>query len=250
MAVRQKFRLTLLFFMFFTFPITLNYFSVYLIMESASKGIANFSLFFWGFWVLVALVVGRVLCGYLCPLGAIQEARDRTGGGRLRRVKYLKGVKYVLAVAWVGAVIWAIVYGGGYHTVDLKYNTPNFVSVDSAQSLVMFYIVAAVPLLPALFMGKRSFCHYFCPWGVLNTLSTKVKNFFGWRPSLNLKADSHKCQQCHSCEKVCTMSLPVTQMVQKGSMDNSECILCGSCVDNCPQKVISYTWRKPQKTAV
>ena len=249
MAARQKFRLTLLFFMFFTFPITLNYFSVYLIMESGSKGIANFSLFLWIFWVLVALVLGRVLCGYFCPLGAIQEVKDRMGGGRLRRVRYLKVIKYVLAVAWVGAVVWAVIYAGGYHSINLRYNTENFVSVDSAQSLVMFYIIAFVPLIPALFMGKRSFCRYFCPWGVLNTVSTRIKNFFGWKPSLNLKADSSKCEQCHTCEKACTMSLPVTQMVQSGNMDNGECILCGSCVDNCPRKVISYTWSRPPKKA-
>ena len=48
-------------------------------MESASKGIANFSLFFWSFWVMAGLFMGRVLCGYLCPLGVVQEMRDHMG---------------------------------------------------------------------------------------------------------------------------------------------------------------------------
>jgi ferredoxin len=39
------------------------------------------------------------------------------------------------------------------------------------------------------------------------------------------------------------MSLPVRDMVAREDMANNECLLCGSCVDNCPQKVIRYTWR-------
>jgi ferredoxin-type protein NapH len=40
------------------------------------------------------------------------------------------------------------------------------------------------------------------------------------------------------------MSLEVNSMVQKNSMENSECILCGSCVDNCPKQVIKYNFGK------
>jgi NAD-dependent dihydropyrimidine dehydrogenase PreA subunit len=36
----------------------------------------------------------------------------------------------------------------------------------------------------------------------------------------------------------CTMSLPVDEMVARGDMRNDECILCGSCADSCPRKVI------------
>jgi NAD-dependent dihydropyrimidine dehydrogenase PreA subunit len=39
------------------------------------------------------------------------------------------------------------------------------------------------------------------------------------------------------------MSLGVEEMVQQGSMENTECILCGSCVDNCPEGVIEYRFR-------
>ena len=38
------------------------------------------------------------------------------------------------------------------------------------------------------------------------------------------------------------MSLGVDAMVQAGAMENSECILCGSCVDTCPQEAIRYAF--------
>ncbi len=227
--------------LFLTFPITLNYFSVYLIIESASLGIANFSFFFWSLWVLAGLVLGRAGCGYICPLGAIQETADRMIEKRLKRVKYLKSVKYILSVLWVGAVVSAAIAAGGYRNIDLLYNTRSFVSVDSLQSLFMYFTVVLIVLIPALIFGKRGFCHYFCPWGVLNIAGTKVKNFLKY-PSLKLKADNGTCKQCELCNPRCTMSLNVSQMVKSDSMANNECILCGACVDYCPNGAIKYTW--------
>jgi hypothetical protein len=64
MALRQKIRLTLLFLIFLTFPITLNYFSVYLIIGGSSQGIMTFSFFFWVLFTLTALFFGRAACGY------------------------------------------------------------------------------------------------------------------------------------------------------------------------------------------
>jgi ferredoxin len=40
------------------------------------------------------------------------------------------------------------------------------------------------------------------------------------------------------------MSLEVNELVQAGDMENSECILCGSCVDNCPNGAIKYSFGK------
>lgn len=42
------------------------------------------------------------------------------------------------------------------------------------------------------------------------------------------------------------MSLPVNEMVKRGSLLNSECILCGTCADNCPQGTLSYAFFKRQ----
>src|SRR5512139_589113 len=93
-AARQKLRLVILFFMVILFPILMNYFSVFLIIEGSSKGIMVFSFFFWTAWVVLALFLGRASCGWLCPLGAFQETKDRMVPKNLARIKYLKWVKY------------------------------------------------------------------------------------------------------------------------------------------------------------
>ena len=241
MKARQRIRRFVLFLIFLTFPITLNYFSVYLIIEAGAQGIANFSFFFWSLWTVAGLIVGRAGCCYICPLGAIQETADRMILKNLIHIKYLKVIKYILAVLWVSAVIMAIVSAGGYKSVHLLYNTEKFVSVDSLPNLMMYFSIVLAVLIPALIFGKRGFCHYLCPWGVLNIAGTKIKTALKY-PSLCLKAEADKCKNCGTCDRNCTMSLNVSKIVKSGSMRNTECILCGACVDTCPNSAIMYSW--------
>jgi len=75
MANRQKIRLTLLFLILITFPITLNYFSVFLIIQASSEGIIAFSFLFWSAFTVTALFLGRAGCGYICPLGGFPGSK-------------------------------------------------------------------------------------------------------------------------------------------------------------------------------
>jgi len=235
----------MMYLMVLLFPILMNYFSPVLIIMGSAEGVIAFSFFFWTVWTLSALYLGRAACGYLCPLGAIQEVKDRTVPKRLKRIRNLKWLKYVLSLGWVSAIIATAVLAGGYQTIDLLYNTESGVSIDQAFSWIVWAIIVALVLLPAAFTGKRGFCHYFCPWGVLNEMATRLRNLVP-APGLHLEVSPGRCQQCQSCNRVCPMSLNVNGMVQTGGMVNRECILCGSCVDTCPEQVIRYVWGRPR----
>ena len=82
--------------------------------------------------------------------------------------------------------------------------------------------------------------------GNFSILGSTIKNKIKW-PSLHLEAGDH-CTHCRTCSRVCSKSLNVYEMVQSGRFDDSECILCGNCVDSCPMKNIKYSWRwTPEK---
>ncbi|MCL5985148.1 MAG: 4Fe-4S binding protein [Actinobacteria bacterium] len=243
--VRQKVRRSILFFSFFIFPITFNYLSFILMIEGASKGIATTSVLFWSLWFVSSLFIGRVACGYICPFGGVQMVVNRVAPRKLRKIKHLRAVKYVLFVTWISLFVFFLVLAGGYEKIDFLYNTPNVVAVDSPQMLVVYYSLMAVVLLPML-LGKRGFCQYFCFLGVLSIIGTKIKNFLRM-PSLHLRADKGKCADCKSCDSICPMSIEVSRKVQSGSMSGTECILCGSCVDNCKNRVIQYSFSCPNK---
>jgi len=71
----------------------------------------------------------------------------------------------------------------------------------------------------------------------------KLRNVFKW-PSLRLKAQKDKCIDCKTCSFNCPMSLDVNIMVKDSKMENSECILCGTCVDVCKKEVIKYSFSR------
>jgi polyferredoxin len=70
-------------------------------------------------------------------------------------------------------------------------------------------------------------------------LGRKVRNLFPW-PALRLEANEDACIDCKTCTRECPMSLDVNAIVHAKTMESSECILCGTCVDNCCKDVIRY----------
>jgi polyferredoxin len=71
----------------------------------------------------------------------------------------------------------------------------------------------------------------------------KLRYLLKW-PSLRLKAEKDNCKDCQTCTKNCPMSLDVNAMVKTSRMENSECILCGTCIDKCKEGVIRYSFSK------
>jgi ferredoxin-type protein NapH len=59
--------------------------------------------------------------------------------------------------------------------------------------------------------------------------------------ALHLSADAGRCADCNKCSKNCPMGLDVNIMIREGNMENTECILCGICVDVCPKEAILYS---------
>jgi NAD-dependent dihydropyrimidine dehydrogenase PreA subunit len=57
---------------------------------------------------------------------------------------------------------------------------------------------------------------------------------------LRLQADKNACVNCRKCNKLCPMSLNVSEKVKIETIDDNECILCGTCVDHCPKKAITF----------
>jgi ferredoxin-type protein NapH len=249
LATRQKVRLFILFVLAITFPIIVDYFSVIIPITATKEGVLAFSSIFWLLWFVTAFYFGRASCAYVCPLGALQETKDRIWPKQLPKVKNLKIVKYILSVGWMAAITTMAFIGAGITRVDLLYRNNGFVSVHNIQGVIGYSIVVLVVMLPVFLMGKRGFCHYFCPWGVLNMVASRIKNWLRY-PSLHLAVDRNKCSRCVACDQSCPMSLKVFKMVQSGFINDKECNLCGCCIDVCPEGAIRYSWGRPGKTEV
>lgn len=237
---RQKLRRFLIASFFLALPITLNYYSPYLMMSGTAEGIASFSLFFWLAIFVTAPILGRSFCGWACPFNGLQQMWESVGARRLKTVRFLPVVKYALWAAWVAGLGAALAAGGVWTRLDPLYMTEHGVSVTEAGNLVTYFMLVLLTLVPAL-LGRRGFCRYLCPFGVWGIVGERIGHVLRV-PRIALAARPDACNACGACTRACPMQLPVAEMVQSDRMRTAECFMCETCVDVCPRSAIGVTF--------
>lgn len=237
-ATRQRFRRGLVLVSFLLFPVTMYYFSPYLIIEGAAQGIVSGSMIMFGLQFASALVVGRAFCAWVCPAAGLQEACTLARDRRLKRGRK-DWIKYFIWVPWVGGIIAAAAAAGGLRTVDPFLQTTYGISIAAPEQYVTYYFFLALIAGLAFTAGRRAFCHYVCWMAPFMVVGRRLRNTAAW-PSLRLRVEPESCHDCKTCTKNCPMSLDVNAMVARGSMEDAECILCGTCVDSCPNDVLRF----------
>ena len=240
LPTRQRIRKALVILAFLSFPITMNFLSPYVIIDGAMNGIVNGSLIVFGLMFLSSLFLGRAWCGWICPGGGMQEIVEpvnrRPANGR--RIDW---IKWVIWIPWISLIVWMAARSGGYSRVDFLHLTDSGVSVDEPFKYVTYYMVVLLFVGLAVFAGRRAGCHTICWMAPFMMIGRWIRNRFGWA-SLRLIADASACSDCKLCAKNCPMSLDVNAMVQIEQMEDLECILCGTCVDNCSRSAIRYAF--------
>jgi ferredoxin-type protein NapH len=239
--IRQRIRKILIIISFVLLPATFVYISCPIITQGASEGIATGGLIVFILLFISSLFLGRIWCGWLCPGGGLQEIYFELNNkpvkiGRLNWLKYI----IFLAVIFI-PLISAIRSAGGFTAIDVFYYTDHGISIARQGAYIIFFVQIAFFTVFALLGGKRGFCHYFCPIAVIMITGRKIRNLIRW-PALHLSAIAGRCTDCNKCSKNCPMGLDVRNMVCLGHMENTECILCGCCVDFCPKQAIRYAW--------
>jgi len=219
-------------------------------------------------FLLTAVILGRALCGWVCPFGFIQDLLGyvkkrhtrvslRTHGGMLK-VKY--GIlAAVLFISVTLSISLALGVGKSYESAIGVFAPAPFNALSPADTLFailprMVLMVIYVPealiagiLSDPLFWIRltimiativlvvyvpRSWCRYFCPIGALLAVLTRF-SFLG------LKRDPLRCTRagCRTCVDACPMMVRILELPWEKFTD-SECIYCLKCVDACPTRAI------------
>lgn len=197
-----------------------------------------------GILMLYGVILGRTVCGWLCPVGLIQELLHKIPTlkiGKSRATRVLSCLKYViLAVLAVAMPLWY----GLRHDMPMpgfcKYLCPAGTLEGTVGLLSNPANAGMFSMLGALFTGKflimlaiglacvlcyRFFCRFICPLGALYGIFNKF-NVIG------VKVDGNLCNHCGGCVQSCGMDVRC--------VGDRECIHCGGCVDVCPQEAISF----------
>lgn len=212
----------------------------------AVLGSTKFHMSFYvvGFFLFTGAILGRVVCGFLCPFGLVQDliykipffAKRKNMPGH----KGLVWIKYaVLALMVVILPMFAVNAYGISDPWFCKYLCPSgtlfgglpLIAANEGlqQSLGGLFVwklsVLIVILLWSLWV-YRPFCKYLCPLGVI----------YGWFNPIALsrfQVDKDTCIDCKKCKAVCPMDIPVY-----AKPNSAECIRCGKCIQTCPTDCI------------
>ena len=243
--MRQKVRRIIIFISFLLFPVTIWYFSPYLIIQAASEHIMNGSFIVFMIMLIASMFLNRVWCGWLCPAGGMQECLIRCNEKPAKQ-GVRDRIKYAIWIIWMVTVIVTFILGKNDVTIDLFYMTDHGISVTQIYNYVIYYGVLLILVLPALIHGRRGACHYLCWMAPFMVIGSSIGRFLHL-PQLHIEADKHLCVSCGKCSQVCPMGLDVRTMTKEGrNAKCTECIQCGACVDECPGKALKYRmlWRR------
>ena len=197
-----------------------------------------------GILLLYGVILGRTVCGWLCPMGWLQELLDRVPTLKIRKsrvTRALTWVKYALLAVFVAGIpLWY----GLRHDMPLpafcKYICPAGTLEGAVGHLVHPANDAMLGMLGALFTRKfvimlaialacvfcyRAFCRFFCPLGAIYGLFNRFS-------IVGIRVDADRCTRCGACVGACAMDV--------GRVGDRECIQCGRCMDACAAGAISF----------
>ena len=183
-------------------------------------------------WIVFALTVflGPVFCGWICPLGSIQEwfgkLRKKIFKRRFNRMipykvdRILRYLRYVMLgwVLYMTAVTGTLVFSD----IDPYFALFNFWRSEVAIGGV---IILAVVLVLSLIV-ERPFCKYACPYGA-------VLGVFNLFRIFKIRRRPSTCIDCKACDRSCPMNIPVST---SGAVRDHQCISCLKCTSEqvCP----------------
>lgn len=202
-----------------------------------------------GLLLFFGTLLGRAVCGFLCPFGFIQELLHRIpvpgklrgfpGDRLLRRLKYAVLLVFVLLLplVWAGTPAFckllcpAGTLEGGVPLVLLNLGGMRF----ELGALFFWKLALLLAILLLCLWIERPFCKYLCPLGAIYGLMNRVS-------LLRLRRDPVRCTGCGLCAQTCPMQVdPVT------APDSAECIRCGRCAHACPTSALRLGFRAEAK---
>jgi len=180
----------------------------------------------------LAVVGSKLVCGWACPFGALQELIYYLP--ILKKIKRRK-VPFVVtntirALVFVAMLLMLFgVVGDMQGFVLYHYINPfNLFDLDFETVSVVATILVAVVVS---FGFYRPFCQFICPFGLLSWLLERLSIF-------RVKIDRDLCTQCGACILACPLDAARDRVA--GKIFPAECFSCARCLNVCPTDAISY----------
>ncbi len=180
-----------------------------------------------------SLVMGRIFCGYICPLGTLQELISKINfKSNLKESKEAKyrievssrfssKIRWIfLSILFLLAVVWSIIILPEFNPLSGFLFLKTF-----APTLIIPFISLVIVCITSIFI-YRPFCRFLCPFGAGSSFLSRFTGIKYQR--------TEDCTECGLCEKICP--------TQEAAADSKkgECYFCNRCIEICPNDAIKF----------
>ena len=182
--------------------------------------------------LLTVFLVGRVLCGFACPVGALQELTSKINFKS--NIKKQKNVKYKIDISLRTTTIIRWIFFGVITVLAVFWSFSLLQIINPFTGFNIFtnplaplFLIPGITLILvviASFFVYRPWCRLFCPFGALSSLVGRFTQYKYVR--------TEDCNDCGLCETICP-----THQAERDSKKR-ECYYCNRCVTVCPQDAI------------
>ena len=204
----------------------------------------KFAFYVSGFLIFIGALMGRLVCGWLCPFGLIQELLHHIPLGK--KVTSFPGDKLLRKLKYAVLLLFVILLP--MFLVDiLGQGTPWFCKLLCPAGMLeggiplalldagirgaigWLYAWKGVLLTATILLSiliYRPFCKYLCPLGAIYALFNPISLY-------RYRVDPESCTHCGVCAHACPMQVNPAE-----TPNSPECIRCGKCVQQCPTNAI------------
>lgn len=203
-------------------------------LGSIQKSYGKFPFYLVGLLVLFGVIFGRVICGFLCPFGLIQEILYKIKTKKIKKNKVTYQLTYIKYFILVFLVILIPIFT--FAPSFCKYICPagtleaglfHVIGNEKIRELAGGFFTFKVIILMAIIIMSvfmyRFFCRFICPLGAFYSFFNKIS-------IIGLKVDMKKCISCKLCVNTCLMDVK--------KVGDRECINCGECKKVCKENAI------------
>ncbi len=184
------------------------------------------------FFIILAVIGNKIICGWACPFGALQELIYSIPV--LKRSKQRK-LPFVLTNTIRAGLFAAMllflfgIIGGRKGTVIYHYLNPfNLFNLDFETVSILLTVILA---LLGSFVIYRPFCQFICPFGFISWIAERFS-------IIRVRIDKDKCTECGTCIKACP--LEAAEGLVYGKRLPADCFSCARCLNVCPVDAIQY----------
>ena len=216
----------------------------------------NFKMAYYvvGFLIFIGAMVGRLICGFLCPFGLIQDLLNKIPFPK--KIRTFKGDKLLRKLKYVIFAVFVILHplflvdimgqGAPYFCKlicpagTLEGGLPLVLLNKSMRSAIGWLFIWKNTILVVTIILSviiyRPFCKYICPLGAFYSIFNRVSVY-------RYRVDVEKCVHCGKCAKACQMIVAPVE-----NSNSPECISCGRCRKACPTNAIQCGIRRKSQS--